>query len=378
MTIHRMSPVAQRYAGFARKDIAPRKDLHDLTDIPMDLWQKMATQGLFSLVFPSEFDGAGKDALDLSQATQALAMEGKNMGMVASWLIPQIIGRFIFMRLGSREQHERYLPSLAHGKTIPCLAISEPSGGAHPARMNTTANQKGDYYILNGEKTMLTNAPIADLFLVIAITKESGDRREFTAFIIDRDTPGLSLTKKTMLDFLRPSVHGGIILKDCKVTDKNILGKKGQAYTDIVRPFRGIEDTFIASALAGALKAHARALVRMIKDQIPSPHNNSLCIETSEITAMAHSMGILAENAATMLEAREMTKDHSLVMITLRDMGVHSLEKVTGIIKEYNLDTDISWDQAHKDLVMASQFAKKTNDLMKIKIAHADIAHCVP
>ncbi len=163
------------------------------------------------------------------------------------------IARFLFPGFGSDMQKNTFLPGIAAGAKIPCLAISEPGVGGHPKRLATVAREHGSAYLLSGEKAYLTNGPIADLFVVLAITAEKGQRKSYTAFIVDAETPGLKKTGPLDLGFLRPCPHGGIILDGCEVDRGRILGRLGYAYTDMALPFRQIEDVMVMGLLVGGI-----------------------------------------------------------------------------------------------------------------------------
>ncbi len=121
---------------------------------------------------------------------------------------------------------------------ILCFAVSEPQTGAHPKYLKTTAKLLGDQYILNGQKTYLTNGPIADMFIVVAITGEVDSRKSFSAFLVPKDTTGLTITSME-LPFLKPAPHGTLMLENSPVPAKNVLGKEGRAFQDMVEPFPG-------------------------------------------------------------------------------------------------------------------------------------------
>ena len=97
------------------------------------------------------------------------------------------------------------------------LAISEPGTGAHPKYLQTSASREGDDWVLTGEKSFLTNGPLAALFVVLAVSATEGDKKRLTAFLVPRETPGLSLTDPIHLDFLKPSPHCGIRLDACRL-----------------------------------------------------------------------------------------------------------------------------------------------------------------
>ena len=256
--------IRRRYARFAERCIACRSDLYGLDSFPRDIWGAMAERNLLGLSIPGRYGGMDGSALAGAAAGEALARQGGNMGLALSWLIHQIVARFVIHDAGNEDQRSRYLPGLALGEQTAALAISEPGGGGHPGYLKTRAERRGARYILNGEKTYLTNGPIADLYVVLAVTGGSEKRKEFTAFLIPRDNPGLSRTGPLALPFLRPAPHGGIILRDCPVPEENMLGEEGTAYDRLAIPFREHEDVMLMGLLAGGMDRQLMMVARAL------------------------------------------------------------------------------------------------------------------
>ena len=221
---------------FAEQEIASRKDLHIMNRFPLEIWQKMGQGGLLGVSIPELYGGLGEHYLAIVLAGETLVARGHNMGIALSWLIHSAVAHYLIQGFGNKNQHDQYLGRMVKGQITGSIAVSEPGTGAHPKHLKTEAHLQGNDYILNGEKAYLTNGPIADLFVVIALTGKVETQKNFTAFLVPKDAPGLTVTQPMDLDFLRPSPHGGIKLDNCSVPIENILGEKDYAYEDIVNP----------------------------------------------------------------------------------------------------------------------------------------------
>lgn len=287
---------------FAGQHIAPHADLYDRLSLPPDVQQAMAKEGLYGIGIPVAHGGMGGGWLHMSVAGQALVENGRNLGCGLSWLMHTLIARFLFFGFGSDRQRNTFLPGIAAGAKIPCLAISEPGVGGHPKRLATVAREHGSAYLLSGEKAYLTNGPIADLFVVLAITAEEGQRKSYTAFIVDAETPGLKKTGPLDLGFLRPCPHGGIILDGCEVDRGRILGRLGYAYTDMALPFRQIEDVMVMGLLVGGIRAQITLLASSLKEQGIQP-GKDIASSLGEVVSSADSLEILAREAAAKLDS---------------------------------------------------------------------------
>jgi acyl-CoA dehydrogenase len=245
----------QQAAAFAAEHIADRSDLQTGNEFPMDIWRKMGKTGLFQIGIPEIYGGKGGGFLDLLQTGEALVQSGGNLGLGVSWLFQQIIARYVVGSFGTPQQRRQYLCAATEGKIAFSFAVSEPGRGASPKTLTTQAKKTKTGYVLSGEKTYLTNGPIADIYIVVAVTDDTIALKRFTAFIVTRDTQGLTVTPPMPLNFLKPSPHGGIQLNNCLVGQKSILGKKGSAWQDIVVPLGEIEDVVMMGTVLGGMAA---------------------------------------------------------------------------------------------------------------------------
>jgi acyl-CoA dehydrogenase len=283
----------ERFTLFAQKYIAGR-DLNT-NAFPFDIWEKMAVEGLLDLGIKER---SADHYLSLAMAGEALVEAGGNLGLALSWLMQQIVSRFFIMGFGNTQQ-QGYFSALSSGKKTVCLAISEPETGAHPKYLRTRALPEGNHYVLSGEKTYLTNGPIADLFVVIAITGEQGPKKRFTAFIVPKESPGLSITPID-IPFLKPSPHGSLHLDHCLIPKENMLWREGSAYEDMVLLFRELEDALMMGPLVGAMERQIELLIPLIMEK---GHSDESASTLGLMQALIHVGRLLAYAAAGMLDS---------------------------------------------------------------------------
>lgn len=289
----------QRASNFARDHIATNANLRNHSVVPKDLWHAVGEAGLAQIAIPEAFGGAGGDLRALVMASEAMAEIGGNLGMVTSWMGRQLISRLHILGHGTEIQRKTYLPDLALGLTTPCLAISEPGAGAHPKHLTTEARRNGVNFVLNGEKAYLTNGPIADIFLVLAITGWDGPRKQYSVLIVPRDTEGMELTEGVEIDYLRPSPHCGIKLENVAVPAANLLGPEGDAYAAISIPMRHAEDAVFAASKAGAI----RHILATVFREFPSLAENEECLaELGKLSAARAGLAALAYHCAELLD----------------------------------------------------------------------------
>ena len=244
----RMKMQAVRLAGL---DLSERGD-GDL-EISRGLWGTMARRGLMGWSIPAAFGGDGARFSDILPAVEAFVGEGGRPGLALSWMVHLLVGKVLLAGAANGNQKKEILPGMAAGKRTASIAFSEPGAGSDPKRIRTTAVRKGRSYVLDGEKAWLTNGPLADLFIVFAVTGERGGRKAFTAFLVPRGADGLTVREMPALGYLRPSPHCEIRLEGCAVPETAILGRRGRAWEDLSKPFRVAEDVLLSGAILGGL-----------------------------------------------------------------------------------------------------------------------------
>jgi alkylation response protein AidB-like acyl-CoA dehydrogenase len=165
--------------------------------------------------------------------------------------------------------------------------------------LKTTATRDGDDFIINGEKAYLTNGPIADLFLILAITGEENGRKQFSVLMTPRDAPGLELTEGVKIDFLHPAPHCGLKLTNVRVSAANMLGPEGDAFPAISLPMRRVEDVLAAASTAGALH---HELAQFAKELGRGVLDDNDMAELGWLAAAPAGLSAMAQHAAELLD----------------------------------------------------------------------------
>ncbi len=246
--------ITRRLTEFAKSEIRPRREtLISSGKFPKDLWKAFAASGLAGLTVPAEFGGLGADYTYVSKAGHLLNRIGGVPGAAMMFMSHWLITRLHIAGDAPPDIKERLLPELSKGDKTISVAISEPGAGAHPKFLKTTARRDGDMFVINGEKAYLTNGPIADHFIVLAITNEEHARKEFSAILVPATTDGLQKTEGVKIDFLHPCPHGGITMKDCRVPVANMIGTEGKAFARTSLRMRAIEDAVGAGGQVGSM-----------------------------------------------------------------------------------------------------------------------------
>jgi alkylation response protein AidB-like acyl-CoA dehydrogenase len=191
------------------------------------IWDEAASFGLAGLPIPETWGGGGLDALDTMLVIEALGKACDDGGLVFSLCAHMFASAVPIWRSRSKEHCDRYLPDLASGKLICSNATTEPGAGSDVHAMKTTARRAGKEYLLDGTKCFITNAPVADLFLVYASTDPARGALGISAFLLLRDTKGLRVAPDPTKTGLRTSPWGTVYLDECRVPESARLGPEG-------------------------------------------------------------------------------------------------------------------------------------------------------
>lgn len=187
----------------------------------------MGSLGYCGLLIDEKYGGSNLGALGTVLALQAAGRGGADQGTCLSWASHMVIASLNIQTWGTEEQKEKYLPRMASGEWIGAMALTEPGAGSDASSITTRAELKGDKYILNGTKMFITNGPICDMGIVLAVTDPSRGPLGISAFIFEKDFPGFSRGKKIDKMGMRSSPTSELIFEDCIIPEENLLGGEG-------------------------------------------------------------------------------------------------------------------------------------------------------
>jgi alkylation response protein AidB-like acyl-CoA dehydrogenase len=247
------SALRDEVAGFGcdrlGRDLIRRDQVQEFD---VDGWRQAAALRLTGLVMPERFGGRGLDPL-----TAAFVLEGLGYGCRDNGIL-LALGAHLWgcvhpiASVGTEAQKQTYLPRLCGGD-MGALAITEPSAGSDLAQIETTARREGNGYILNGRKILVTNAPLADVLLVVASLDRARGGLGLACFLVERGNPGLTLTSNTSKMGLRTATLGDVVLRDCVVPVDNLLGVEGAGFA-IFQSAMDWERGFILAPAVGTMQ----------------------------------------------------------------------------------------------------------------------------
>jgi hypothetical protein len=253
-------------AKFARQELNQGLIERDRDEsFPKEEWLKCARFGIQGMPVPREYGGGEADIV-----TAMLAMEGLGYGCRDAGLIFGINAQMWAVQMpiqlfGTETQKQRHLPRLCNGESIGAHGMSEPGSGSDAMSLTTSAVQRGERWVLTGTKTFVTNAPVADVFVVFATTDPSKGFLGVTAFIVERGQPGLS-TRHISKMGLRTSPMGEVVLDGCELPAEALLGRVGQG-SQIFNASMEWERACILASNAGAMERQLEVCIEYVQSR---------------------------------------------------------------------------------------------------------------
>ena len=287
---------------WALNELGPLQEKIDEEDwLPPDFFKKCADIGILGITIGEEYGGLGGDVLmqtiaieEMSRICPALAMTyGAHSNLCANNIYKN----------ANNELREKYLPPLVAGEAVGALGLTEPNAGSDAMGMRTRAERKGDKYILNGSKTFITNGPIADTLLVYAKTAPERGAKGISAFIVEKDFPGFSVSRKIKKCGMRGSPTGELLFDNCEVPAENLVGEEN-AGVHVVTSGLDIERIVLAGGSLGMAQQALEYAIRYAVDreQFGQPIANFQMIQQklADMFARTEAARLLVYRAATL------------------------------------------------------------------------------
>ncbi len=214
---------------FALKHIEPvAAEIDANSRQPAEIFEKLAELGMMGISYPTEYGGGGTEFLTTMIVTEELARSCAATGFLHGYSFG-LIGHPI-LAFGNEEQKKKWMPGLAAGKLVGSFTLTEPGAGTDVSAATTSAVKNDNEYVLNGTKTFITNAIIADVFVVFAYTDRSAGPKGMSCFLVPKGTPGLILGQHFEKMGIRGSQTSEVVFKDCVVTADCLVGKEGDGF----------------------------------------------------------------------------------------------------------------------------------------------------
>lgn len=248
----------ESFAATLNEGLEQRDTAHDF---PSQAWRKCARFGIQGLVVPEEYGGQGADPLTAAIALEALGYGCRDNGLIFSLNAQMWSATAPILRFGTGEQKARYIPRMCSGDIIGVQGMTEPGTGSDSFAMATRATACDDGWVLKGNKTFITNAPVADIFVVFATEAPGRGWSGISAFLVPRDTPGLTIGVPFQKMGLHTSPMSELVFDDCRLPASAILGTPGLGMT-IFNHSMDWERSFILASAVGTMRRQLETTIR--------------------------------------------------------------------------------------------------------------------
>jgi acyl-CoA dehydrogenase len=273
----------------------------------------------------------------------------------------QMVARFFIEGFGTAEQRATWLPHLAS------VAISEPRVGAHPKLLTARAEKFADGYKMFGEKAWVTNGPLAAVFIVFAVTAVEDGRKRYSAFLVPRDTPGLSIDEAPEYRALPPSRHCGLKLEGCRAPHSAVLGPLGAAYETMALPFRDVEDAVGTFGLLGAFRFLLSRFAQL------GGTSDEAALSLGRLVSLTAVFAETAEVVVAALDAGELPR-HAAVLVGLRVLGTDIVQRARAHRDAFGPTTDDAIERAFSDLDVSLSVARGPRQARQARLGSELIA----
>ncbi len=359
------------FRKFALEEIAPPAFKTDLWHrFPRENIVKMAERGYMGLPIPEEWGGRGADFLSYIFLIEEISAACASTGVILA--VHTSVGTFPILMFGTREQKERYLPLLAQGRWLGAFALTEAEAGSDPAAIATTAELREDYYYLNGSKLFITSGGEADIYTVFATIDQERGRKGITAFLLEKDTPGLVIGKKEKKMGLNGSATVELIMQNTKVASRCRLGGEGEGFKIALSLLDGGRIGIAAQGLGIASAAIDYALKyvqehkqcgRIITDF------QGVAFTLADLYSRLEAARLLVYRAAWLKgEGHPCTKEASMAKVYATDLAMDASSKAISLMGARGATSEHPVERYFRDAKI-TQIYEGTNQIQRMVIA---------
>lgn len=359
---------------FAEKEVSARAaEIDRKGKFPLDIAKRMAELKLFGMPFPRKYGGADATMMSYVVMVEELSRASASIGFLSS---AGLITMFPIHYAGSEEQKEDYLRPLCEGTKLGAFALTEPTAGSDPASIETTAVHEGDEYLLNGRKAFITNAAVADIYVVFAYTDKSKKKDGMSAFIVEKGTKGFSYAKIEDMMGMRGCIVGGLVFSDCRVPEENRLGSEGDGFRiamatlDRDRIAMGSIGVGIAQACLDASRKYAKERKQF---SLPIASFQAVQFMLADMTMELEAARLLSYKAAYLADKSEkFTKEASMAKLYASEVALRAATKAVQIHGGYGCTKECPAERYFRDARVLS-IAVGTSEIQRMVIAREEL-----
>jgi acyl-CoA dehydrogenase len=356
--------------NFAKTEIEPFIPKMEEGEFPREILTKMGALGLMGITVPEQYGGSEMDFVSYILAIEELSKVSAVVGVILS--VHTSVGTNPIMYFGNEEQKNRYLPKMASGEYLGAFCLTESSSGSDAGALKTRAVRDGDHYVLNGSKMFITNGGEADVYIVFASTNPADKTYGITAFIVDKDTPGLIIGKEEKKMGLHGSRTVELVFDNMKVPVENKLGKEGEGFKiamanlDVGRIGIAAQALGIAAASLDAATAYAKERVQFGN---PIASQQGIGFKLADMATAVEGSRLLVYRAAQLrAEGLPCGKEASMAKLFASKAAVDGSIEAVQIFGGYGYTKDYPVERYFRD-AKVTEIYEGTSEIQRIVIS---------
>jgi alkylation response protein AidB-like acyl-CoA dehydrogenase len=356
----------------ARDKVAPRAaEIDAKGEFPWDMKALLAEQGILAMPFPEEYGGLGSSELTILKTIEELAKACATTSLI---LCVQQLGALPILLAGTEAQKQRYIPKLASGEWLAAYALTEPGSGSDAGAMRTRARKQGDTYVINGLKHFITNAGIAHVNTVFAVTEdEQGTELGTSCFVVEADRPGFRLGNVENKMGIRGSQTGELVFEDCVIPAENLLGEVGEGFKIGLRTLDRTRPGIAAQALGiaqGALDFAAQYAKQRVQFGKPIGANQGIQFLLADMDIKVEAARQLVYHVGALMDAGapRFSRESAIAKTFASDMAMEVTNDAIQVLGGYGYMKEFPVERMLRDAKI-TQIYEGTNQIQRVVIA---------
>ncbi|HKD11357.1 MAG TPA: acyl-CoA dehydrogenase family protein [Thermoanaerobaculia bacterium] len=358
---------------FCQTEIRPHVlEWDERQHFPREAFRKLGELGFLGTIFPEEYGGAGLSTRDYAAIVEEIARVD---GSVALALAAHTsLGSSHIFQFGTEAQRRAYMPRLASGEWLAAWGLTEAEAGSDSGGTKTTAVREGDRWVLNGSKNFITNASVAGVAVLMAVTDRAAGRHGISSFIVELDNPGIRVGKKENKLGMRASDTCTLVMEDCRIPLSHLLGREGDGFINSMKILDGGRISIAALAVGIARGAYEAALAyAQERRQFGRPICEFEAIQfyLAEMATDIDAARLLTERAAAAKDAGEAVPRLSAqAKLFASEMAVRACDRALQIHGGYGFIKDFPVEKYYRDVKLCT-IGEGTSEIQKLVIAKA-------
>ncbi|MCK4427356.1 MAG: acyl-CoA dehydrogenase [candidate division Zixibacteria bacterium] len=361
----------QKIREFAKAEIEPKaSSIDESGEFPFDTMKKLGEMGILGMVVPEKYGGSGYDTISYSIAVEEISRVCGSTGITVA--AHNSLGLYPIYLFGNEEQKRKYIPSLASGEKLGSFGLTEPDAGSDAAGTKTTAVLDGDFYVVNGTKTFITNASVGETFVFTAMTDKTKRYKGISSFILEKGMKGFTIGKKESKMGLRGSDTATLILEDLRIPKENLLGKEGEGFKQFMITLDGGRISIGAMALGIAQGAFDKALkYAKEREQFGKPIGNFQAIQwkladmATQIEAARH---LIYHSSWLKDKGERFIKESAMAKLYASEVGRFVTYQAIQIFGGYGYLSEYPVERYFRDVKLC-EIGEGTSEIQRIVIA---------